>query len=91
MDPTIQAFYLHVQKKHTKFQDFCLIKVKRCSFCKNFEYEDVHVIQDDRDQICLNYVTKGPKVIAIISRKLYCCVLYIVCTIYMFLKKQNKD
>ena len=70
---------------------FCLIKVKRCSFCKNFEYEDIRVMQDDRDQICLNYVTKGPNVIAKISRKFYRCVLYIVCTIYMFLKKQTKD
>ena len=49
--------------------------------------------QDDRSQICLNYVTKGPNVIANIaniSRKFYCCVLYFVCTIYV-LKKQNKD
>ena len=77
MDPTIQEF------KHTQFQEFCLIKVKRCSFCKNFEYEDVHVMQDDRDRICLNYVTKGSNVIANISRKFYCCVLYIVCTVYL--------
>ena len=40
--------------------------------------------QEDRSQICLNYVTKGPNVIANINRKFYCCVLYIVCTIYMF-------
>ena len=73
---------------HTKIQEFCLIKEKRCSFCKNFEYEDVHVMQDDRDQICLNYVTKGPNVIANINRIFYCCVLYIVCTIYMFLKSK---
>ena len=40
----------------------------------------------------LNYVTKEPNVIANISRKFYCCVLYIVCTInYYVLKKQNKD
>ena len=45
-------------------------------------------MQDDRDQICLNDVTKGPNVIASISRKFYCCVLYIVCTIYMSLKSK---
>ena len=45
------------------------------------EYEDVHVMQDaqdERNQICLNYVTKGPNVIANISRKFYgkvCCQL----------------
>ena len=42
-----------------------IMKVKRCSFC------DVHVMQDaqdDRSQICLNYVTKGPNVFANISR-----------------------
>ena len=56
-------------------------------------YEDVHVMQDaqeDRSQICLSYVTKGPNVIANISRKFYCCVLYIVCTVYMFLKIKIK-
>ena len=48
--------------------------------------------QDDRSQICLNYVAKGPNVIANISRKFYCCVLYmyIVCTIYMFIKSKIK-
>ena len=48
------------------------MKVKRCSFWKkNYEYGDVHVMQDaqdDRSQICLNYVTKGPNVFANISR-----------------------
>ena len=43
--------------------------------------------QDDRSQICLNYVTKGPNVIANISRKCYCCFLYIVCTIYTYTLK----
>ena len=47
-------------------------------------------MQNDRDQIYLNYVTKGPNVIANISRKFYCCVLYIVCTIYSFLKSKIK-
>ena len=47
--------------------------------------------QDDRSQICLNYVTKGPNVIAKISRTFYCCFLYIVCTIYMFLKSKNRS
>ena len=47
-------------------------------------------MQYDRDQICLNYVTKGPIVIANISRKFYGCVLYIVYTIYMFLKSKIK-
>ena len=37
--------------------------------------------QDDRSELCLDYVTKEPKVIANISRKFFCCVLYIVCTI----------
>ena len=37
--------------------------------------------QDDRSKLCLNYVTKEPNVIANISRKFYCCVLYNVCTI----------
>ena len=46
--------------------------------------------QDDRNQIFLNYVTKGPNVIANIGRKFYCCFLYIVCTIYMFLKSKKK-
>ena len=35
------------------------------------KYGDVHVMQDaqdDRSQICLNYVTKGPNVFANISR-----------------------
>ena len=35
------------------------------------EYGDVHVMQDaqdDRSQICLNYVTKGPNVFANTSR-----------------------
>ena len=44
--------------------------------------------QDDRSQICFNYVTKGPNVIANISRKFYCCFLYIVR--YMILKSKNK-
>ena len=81
------------KKNNTEFLEFCFINVKRCSFCKNFEYEDGHVMQDDRDQMCLNYVTKGPNVVANISRKFYCCVLYIVCTIYVVyvLKKQNKN
>ena len=38
---------------------------------KTYEYGDVHVMQDaqdDRSQICLNYVTKGPYVFANISR-----------------------
>ena len=38
---------------------------------KTYEYGDVHVLQDaqdDRSQICLNYVTKGPNVFANISR-----------------------
>ena len=38
---------------------------------KTYEYGDVHVMQDaqdDRSQICLNYVTKGPNVFANISR-----------------------
>ena len=38
---------------------------------KTYEYGDVHVMQDaqdDRIQICLNYVTKGPNVFANISR-----------------------
>ena len=39
--------------------------------------------QDNRSQICLNYVSKRPNVIANISRKFYCCFLYIVCTIYI--------
>ena len=47
-------------------------------------------MQDDRDQICLNKVTKGPNVIANISRKFYFCDLYIVCTIYIFLKSKIK-
>ena len=37
---------------------------------KTYEYGDVHVMQDaqdDRSQICLNYVTKGPNVFANIS------------------------
>ena len=49
---------------------------------------DVHVMQDaqdDRSKLCLNYVTKEPNVIANISRKFYCCVLYIV-----FLKNKIK-
>ena len=58
------------------------------------EYEDVHVMQyaqNDRSQIFLNYVKKGPNVIANISRKFYCCFLYMVCTIYNYiLKKQKK-
>ena len=48
------------------------MKVKCCSFLKKktYEYGDVHVMQDaqdDRNQICLNYVTKGPNVFANIS------------------------
>ena len=38
---------------------------------RDYEYGDVHVMQDaqdDRSQICLNYVTKGPNVFANISR-----------------------
>ena len=38
---------------------------------QTYEYGDVHVMQDaqeDRSQICLNYVTKGPNVFANISR-----------------------
>ena len=46
--------------------------------------------QDDRSQICLNYVTKGPNVIANISHKFYCCFLYIVCTIYMYMFLKSK-
>ena len=38
--------------------------------------------QDDRSQIYINYVTKGPNVIANISRKFNCCFIYIICTIY---------
>ena len=49
-----------------------MIKVKRCSFLKKtYENGDVHAMQDAQDdpsQICLNYVTKGPNVIANISR-----------------------
>ena len=37
--------------------------------------------KDDRNKLCLNYVTKEPNVITNISRKFHCCVLYIVCTI----------
>ena len=49
--------------------------------------------QDDRSQICLNHVTKGPNVIANISRKFYCCVLiHCLYDIHVYgLKKQNKD
>ena len=46
--------------------------------------------QDERSQIYLNYVTKGPNVIANISRKFYYCVLFIVYTIYIFLKSKKK-
>ena len=42
--------------------------------------------QDDRIKLCLNDVTKEPNVIANISRKFYCCVIYVrrkvrICTI----------
>ena len=55
----------------------------------------MHDAQDDRSKICLNYVTKGPYVIANISRELYCCFLYIVLsysflTSFMFLKSKKK-
>ena len=49
------------------------------NLCELYEYEDVHVMQDaqdDRSQICLNYVTKWPNVIATISRKIYCCLFW---------------
>ena len=46
--------------------------------------------QDDRCQIFLNYVTKGPYVIANIGRKFYCCFLYIVLHDIYVLKKQKK-
>ena len=48
--------------------------------------------QDDRSQIYLNYVTKGPNVIANISRKFYCCVLHIKLFVRynMFLKTKIK-
>ena len=38
----------------------------------------MHDAQDDRSKLCLNDVTKEPNVIANISRKFYCRVLYIV-------------
>ena len=47
--------------------------------------------QDDRSQICLNYVIKGPNEIAKISRNFYCCFLNIVCTINMFIKSKKKE
>ena len=61
-------------------------------YCLIYEYEDGHVMQDaqdERSQICLNYVTKGPNVIANISR-IFFCFVYIVCTKSMLSKSKMK-
>ena len=53
------------------FKSAHLISTENNSFACLNEYGDVHVMQDaqdDRSQICLNYVTKGPNVFANISR-----------------------
>ena len=64
--------------------------IKRGNFqyfsIKSYVQVHVHVMQDaqdDRSKLCLNYVTKEPNVIENISRKFYCCVLYIVCTMLL--------
>ena len=47
--------------------------------------------QDDRSQICLNYVTKGPNVFANISRFYFIVAFYTMFVRYIYvLQKQNK-
>ena len=61
---------------HFMYKNLVMSFVSRCECVSCFD--NIHVMQDaqdDRSQICLNYVTKGPYVFANISREFYCCFL----------------